>query len=203
MLFLGLPDLRGSWSISEHDVFVYRQNFTRDPHMSSTCRPETSLLVFWIPPPAAPGDFPHRSICMAKPPLSGEEESYQGQQGFILVLQWFCCSDFHEWLRAPDARSVFNSNERLRSHPAWATWFPGGDPCARSSYFKGGCHLVFAKIVERRPQNSSRVCPGLDGIAGRLRAGVWPISKLAAEAACHPGQGPRNGLWTASRGQCP
>lgn len=50
--------------------------------------------------------------------------------------------------------------------------------------------MVFAKIVERRPQNSSRVCPGLDGIAGRLRAGVWPISKLAAEAACHPGQGP-------------
>lgn len=85
MLFLGLPDLRGSWSISEHDVFVYRQNFTRDPHMSSTCRPETSLLVFWIPPPAAPGDFPHRSICMAKPPLRAIRASK--------ALFWFC-NDF-------------------------------------------------------------------------------------------------------------
>lgn len=60
--------------------------------------------------------------------------------------------------------------------------------------------MVFAKIVERRPQNSSRVCPGLDGIPCGLRADVWPVSKQEAEAACHPGQGPRNGLRTASWG---
>lgn len=32
-----------------------------------------------------------------------------------------------------------------------------GDPWAQSSYFKGGCHLVFAKIVERRPP---KIAPG-------------------------------------------
>lgn len=44
------------------------------------------------------------------------------------------------------------------------TGFSGSDLWAGSIYFGGGCHLVFAKIVERRPQNSR---PGLPPLRSR------------------------------------
>lgn len=62
------------------------------------------------------------------------------------------------------------------------TWFSGTDLWAGSIYFKGGCHLVFAKIVERRPQNSR---PGLPRLRSRIpgsEAGAWDINERAAEA---------------------
>lgn len=59
------------------------------------------------------------------------------------------------------AGSEFDVNELLERSRAHRTWSSRNDLWAGSIYFKGRCHLVFAKIVERRPQNSRRGLPWL------------------------------------------
>lgn len=62
---------------------------------------------------------------------------------------------------ATRAGSGFDLNELLGRSLANRTWSSRNDLWAESIYFKGRCHLVFAKIVERRPQNSRRGLPRL------------------------------------------
>lgn len=53
--------------------------------------------------------------------------------------------------------------------------------------------MVFAKIVERRPQNSRPGLPRLRSRISGLEAGAWDINQQAAEAEAQ-GNGLRGGL---------
>lgn len=59
--------------------------------------------------------------------------------------------------------------------------------------------MVFAKIVDRRPQNSRLGLPWLRSRISGLEAGVWDVDEQAAraEGLLSPRTGARNGLRAA------
>lgn len=106
-------------------------------------------------PPSRPCDFTMKVRRSVNLTLGG------GQ-----VLFWFrphVCRGYlgGALVTATHAGSGFDLDELLERSLASRTWSSRNDLWAGSIYFKGHCHLVFAKIVERRPQNSRQGLPRL------------------------------------------
>lgn len=91
-------------------------------------------------------------------------------------------------------RSGFDLNELPGRSLAGLTWFSGSDLWSGSIYFKGCRHLVFAKIVERRPQNSRLGLPRLRAAsrAWRQACGMsMSGQQRQRQASRHEARGPR------------